>query len=491
MHDDLSLYQEIYRQSHDGIVIHTGEQIVYTNSSYARIMGADSPACLIGRSIYDFIPAYSRELARQRFKLILEKGINIPLIEDNMIGLDGNPVSLQISACRVGDNSEPLVQVIVRDVTDIKRMEKSLKASIAELDRAQKIARMGSWEWDLRQRRLYWSDETYRILGMEPSEKTPSTEALLKHVHPEDRNRVRKFLSTAKARMTDGKIDFRIVTPDGNLKHIYLEGDVEFDKLGNPIRAFGVFHDITERKMIEAELQNARAQAELYLDLMGHDINNMNQIAMGYLELAIDIVKAGGSITEENLFLIEKPMVTLQSSSRLISNVRKVRNEQAGAYKSQIIDVGKLLREVKAEFSGITGRYVEINIAIRHSPKVRANELLKDVFVNLVGNAIKHSDPGKALTINISAGVALSNGKPYCKVAIEDNGPGIPDDYKRQLFDLQSLDKARTNGKGLGLCLTDMLVRDFGGYLRVENRMTEDYRQGSRFIVILPVAETD
>ncbi|WP_424359929.1 PAS domain-containing sensor histidine kinase [Methanocella sp. MCL-LM] len=491
MPDNLSCYQQMYRQSHDGIIILTGEQIVYTNNSYAKIVGADSPACLIGRNIYDFIPAYYRELVRQRFRMILEEGIDIPLIEVNTLRLDGSLVNLQISACRTGDSSEPQVRLVVRDITELKNMEKNLKASKAELDRAQKIARMGSWEWDIHRRRLYWSEETFRILGLEPSDKTQSTEVLLKQVHPEDRNRVRKFLSTVKAQMTGGKIDFRIIARDGKLKHIHLEGDVEFDEQGNPLRAFGVFHDITERKMIEAELQNARAQAELYLDLMGHDINNMNQIAMGYLELAIDTVKEGGSISEDNLFLIEKPMVTLQSNSRLISNVRKVRSEQAGAYKPEIIDVGKLLREVRAEFSGITGRYVEINIAIRHSLKVRANELLKDVFVNLVGNAIKHSDPGKALTVNISAGVALSNGKPYCKVAIEDNGPGIPDDHKRQLFDLQSLDKARTSGKGLGLCLTDMLVRDFGGRLTVENRMPEDYRQGSRFVVMLPVAETD
>lgn len=491
MPDNLARYQKLYGQALDGIILHTGEQIVYGNSSAAKILRADNPAFLIGRNIYEIIQPHSREIVRQRFKLLLDEGIAVPHVEDKLVRLDGSLAYTEISTEYCNDNSERLVKITFRDITERKRMEKDLKFSKAELDRAQKIAHMGSWEWDLQRWKLYWSAETFRIMGLDPSNTKPDTGTLLKYVHPEDRNRVRKFLTAAKAQPAAGKIDFRVIAEDGKLKHIHLEGDVEFDELGKPLRAFGVFHDVTERKLIEAELKDAKAQAELYLDLMGHDINNMNQIAMGYLELAIETVKEGGSIDGDNLFLIEKPMETLWSNSRLISNVRKVRREQTRAYKLEIIDIDKLLRGVRDEFIGITGRYVEINIATRHSPGVKANELLKDVFVNLVGNAIKHSDPGKALTINIYAGVALSNGKPYCKVAIEDNGPGIPDDLKKQLFDLQSLDKARTSGKGLGLSLTNMLVRDFGGRLMVENRITEDYRQGSRFIVMLPIAETD
>lgn len=491
MPDNSGRFQKLFGQSHEGVLLHTGERIVYANPSAARILQAADPAAFIGQSIYSFIPAYSKDVARERFRLLLEDGVDLPRVDDKMMRLDGSLADMEISVGHIENNGERLVQVVFRDITERKQMERDLKASKAELDRAQRIARMGSWEWDLQRGSMYWSDETFRILGLEPSGKNPDTDILLRYVHPEDRNRVRKFLSTAVAQLKGGKIDFRIIAGDGRLKQIHLEGYVEFDEPGKPLRAYGVFQDITEAKKAEAELKEAKAQAELYLDLMGHDISNMNQITMGYLEMAIDIVKDGGTINEDNLFLLEKPMETLRSNSRLISNVRKVRNEQAGAYKPEIIDVGKVLRDVRDEFSGITGRYVEINIATRYSPRVKANELLKDVFVNLVGNAIKHSDPGKALTINIYARMALSKGKPYCKVAIEDNGPGIPDDQKRQLFDLMSLEKARTSGKGLGLCLTDMLVRDFGGRLTVENRMPEDYRQGSRFVVMLPVAETD
>ena len=247
-----------------------------------------------------------------------------------------------------------------------------------------------------------------------------------------------------------------------------------------------VFRDISERKAVEAELKESRAEAELYLDLMGHDINNMNQIAMGYLEFAIDIINDGGSINRENLELITKPMETLASNSHLISNVGKVRREKAGAYQPEVIEIEKMLAAVKDGFLGITGREVSISLMADSTCRVRANELLKDVFVNLVGNAIKHSDPAKSLTIEITAGPVEENGRRFCRVAIEDNGPGISDDLKQQLFDRMSLDQARKNGKGFGLCLTDMLVKDYSGRLLVENRVAGDHTQGTRFVVLLP-----
>jgi len=247
-----------------------------------------------------------------------------------------------------------------------------------------------------------------------------------------------------------------------------------------------VFRDISERKAVEAELNEARAKAELYLDLMGHDINNMNQIAMGYLEFAIDIINAGGSINKENLELITKPVETLASNSRLISNVGKVRREKTGAYQPEVIEIEKMLTGVIDGFMGITSREVSISLTADSACRVRANELLKDVFVNLVGNAIKHSDRAKPLTIDITSGPVDKDGKKFCRIAVEDNGPGIPDSLKKQLFDRMSLDLARKTGKGFGLCLTDMLVKDYSGRLLVENRVAGDYTQGTRFVVLLP-----
>ncbi len=88
--------------------------------------------------------------------------------------------------------------------------------------------------------------------------------------------------------------------------------------------------DITDRKRAEEELKEAKAQAELYLDLMGHDINNMNQIAMGFLEIAIESFP----LKDEERKFLEKPLDTLKNSAMLIENVRKLQKLEAG--KSEV-----------------------------------------------------------------------------------------------------------------------------------------------------------
>ena len=165
---------------------------------------------------------------------------------------------------------------------------------------------------------------------------------------------------------------------------------------------------------------------------MGHDINNMNQIVMGYLEMAQDKLVSGGTLTKDDIVLIDKPLEALKSNSMLIDNVRKLQREKSGELKLQAIDAGKVLDETIKKFSGVRGR----DITIRYTPVsgcyVMANELLGDVFSNLVGNAIKHSTG--SLSIDIRLEKISEHGREYCTVTVEDNGPGMPDDLKKNII---------------------------------------------------------
>jgi signal transduction histidine kinase len=117
---------------------------------------------------------------------------------------------------------------------------------------------------------------------------------------------------------------------------------------------------------------------------------------------------------------------------------------------------------------------------------VLANELLRDVFVNIVGNAIKHSRGN--IAINVSLSVEQRQGTHFCRVDVEDTGPGIPDDRKKVIFDRMGSDRTKLLGKGLGLYLVKTLVDDFHGKVWVEDRVPGDYEKGARFVVLLPAA---
>jgi PAS domain S-box-containing protein len=256
----------------------------------------------------------------------------------------------------------------------------------------------------------------------------------------------------------------------------------------NLIRIYS--RDITERKRAEEALIEAKQQAELYVDLMGHDINNMNHAVMGFLELALMTLETEKKLKLEDKLLIERPIAALQTSSKLIDNVRKLQRLMKEGVKTKPIDLGEVLKEIEVGLLNFDGRDVVVNIPTVQHSVVEANELLRDVFLNLITNAVKHSDDEKPLTINVTVEPVQNNGRMYYRCVVEDNGPGIPDELKDKLFHRFKRGATMAHGKGLGLYLVRTLVEGYHGKVWVEDRVPGDHKKGSRFVVVLPAAET-
>ena len=144
---------------------------------------------------------------------------------------------------------------------------------------------------------------------------------------------------------------------------------------------------------------------------------------------------------------------------------------------------------MKDQYSSVPGRNIMINFEHTGKCLINANELVADIFSNLIWNAIKHSDPSKPIMININISETRENSAKYCLVAIEDNGPGIEDEIKSKLFHRFSRGKTNAKGSGLGLYLVKTLVESFHGNIKVEDRVQGDYSKGVRFVVMLPVAD--
>ncbi len=194
-----------------------------------------------------------------------------------------------------------------------------------------------------------------------------------------------------------------------------------------------------------------------------------------------------GRLEKSNINLLAKPHEMLLNSSQLIDNVRKIQREKSGNYKSGILDVGSVLREVKDSYAHVPGKDITIELNQNGECRVLANELLKDIFVNIVGNSIKHSSG--PLLINIEMTMVADHGKHYCRVSVDDNGPGIIDEVKSKLLDRLSPENTRARGKGFGLYLINQLVNDFNGKFWMEDRVPGDHTKGARFVVMLPAFE--
>lgn len=239
--------------------------------------------------------------------------------------------------------------------------------------------------------------------------------------------------------------------------------------------------DLIERMRVEEELKTAKQQAELYLDLMGHDISNMHQIALGYLELAKDNIPHN----KDQTVFIDKPMEVMQRSAQLIRNVRKLKKHSEGGYQFHAVDVCKVLNDLQREYHSLDGKDVVLDLNDSVNCYVWANDLLYDVFSNLVGNAIKHT--GENTMVRIVLEQVNDNGSPYYRVSVEDNGPGIQDDFKDKVFTRLLKSTSEAKGMGIGLYIVKQLVESYHGRVWVEDRVPGDYTKGAKFVVILPL----
>ncbi len=129
------------------------------------------------------------------------------------------------------------------------------------------------------------------------------------------------------------------------------------DEDGNYAGSLSMFTDITQRRQSEEALKEAKAQAELYLDLMGHDIRNLAQIGMGYTELAIEM-----TADEDVRSLLQKSMDSLTDTARIIDNVRRLQHTQSETVEKHTIDLCKVFSDLKSVYETSNTRQITINV---------------------------------------------------------------------------------------------------------------------------------
>jgi diguanylate cyclase (GGDEF)-like protein/PAS domain S-box-containing protein len=178
--------------------------------------------------------------------------------EYRLVAKDGSVVWVREQAVTIrGEAGEPLYwQGIIFDITERKEAEEALKESEAILAEAQRLAHLGSWQWDIKSDQVRWSDETFRIYGFAPQEFVPSFDRLLEVVHPEDRQTLHEHIDAALQGGEPYDLEHRIVRPDGEVRVVHRRAEVVRDEAGEPVRMHGTVHDITERKALEERLEH-------------------------------------------------------------------------------------------------------------------------------------------------------------------------------------------------------------------------------------------
>jgi PAS domain S-box-containing protein len=242
------------------------------NNRFEALFGA-SESEVVGKTDHDFVPEELADFFRKHDKAAMAAGK--PTLNEEKVSFasDGHEEYLEtIKAPFYNENGEVIgVLGIARDITERKQAEEELRALNERLSTAENIALIGNWEYRVSDASIKWSDELYRIFGLEPQSRPIDNEWLISRMHPDDRaayNHYSEILMQSRPEDTIDEFRYRILSDEVSIKHVRVWGRVEYDNDGKPLRFYGTLQDVSTSEKLNQQLQSRLDELTRWQNLM-------------------------------------------------------------------------------------------------------------------------------------------------------------------------------------------------------------------------------
>lgn len=488
-------FRDLIEGSIQGIVIHREFQPLFANEKFAEIYGFDSVAEVL--ELPDLLAMRPPQLlyeARDVWHYLMGGGADDGVI--SRVGnyhKNGSKIWVDIIQRKVMWDGKIAMQVSVIDVTKRHIAEQLVLKTQADLYEAQRIAKIGSFETDLKTLTSKFSPMLYQIVGL-----NDMAEILLEQfttlVHPEDRLMLMEAVKNGMLSRESFQCDFRVVRPNDTVIWVSGSARILTDNRNVPITMIGTIQNITERKKSEEALRDTKEAADKanqakssFIANVSHEIRTPMNAILGFTELLREYVHEPlgqdylRSIVTSGALLID-----------LINDVLDFSKIEAGRMKLvyRPMDIRHLFDEMQLIFfAPIREKDLQFRIevesvlpAILMLDEVR----LRQVLLNLIGNAVKFTEFG-SITLSARTFLMPEDSSQHCAVSIEvkDTGIGIPREQQELIFEaFRQQDGQSTRkygGTGLGLTISRRLAEMMNGTLSVQSEMGI----GSVFTVVL------
>ena len=441
----------------------------------------DAEAMRVGRSIFEVLPV---EAARERLCYIEAAfATGKSQTYEYQLVMQGG---IRYEEARIVPYSDREVLVIVRNITRRVEAETILRQSQTDLLEAQRLARMGSWDFNLQTGKITWSEEMLRMLGCSPDQPELDYPGLLELLPSEDRQQLDDLVNQTITKGVPYIYEHRLRRMDGSVIWLLCRGEALRDEQGKTLKILGTSVDITERKQIELELQQAKEAAEAanqaksqFLANMSHELRTPFTIILGYAQLLEQ---------DESLNLDQhQSLRAIRSSGEhllgLINSILDLSKAESGQMQPQetalvLTDLIDGLQKMFHDQASRKGLAIQFSIANVPQSILTDASKLRQILINLLHNAIKFTDQG-----GIRLSITQAEGDLVFQV--KDSGVGIPPAERELIFAAFSQTQAgrSVGGTGLGLTISRKFAQILGGKLTVESQIG----QGSSFTLRLPV----
>ena len=432
----------------------------------------------------------------------MTEGSNIPyLLEEKIIkALDDN--TTKISEVNIEDKiylfniasvqQEGYANIYGQDITEKKNSELALKVEKKFTEDILNSSVDTIFVFEPETGRAVRWNNVFNIVTGYSNEEISSMKVPDSYYSVED---LKRASEASKQVLKEGEttVEMSLITKDGRRVPYEYRGTT-FKSSDGKLLIVSVGRDMTERKAAEEKLKKSETKyreafdnANFYKDLFTHDMNNILQIINSSAELiSFQLVDSEKSKYIGNMSNMIQTQI--ERGSKLISNVRTLSEIEEGEVTTKQTEVSAFLENsinfIKKAYSE---RQITISIdKIKGAILTNANELLEDVFENILINAVKYNE-----NLEVEISIKISKQKidmnNYIKIEFIDNGIGVADSRKELIFKRGYRELKGSKGMGLGLSLVSKILTIFNGKIRVEDRVKGDYTKGSNFNILLPL----
>jgi PAS domain S-box-containing protein len=414
---------------------------------------------------------------------------------------DGSPLPVEVSVTYMTSGEKDYMVALARDISERKLSEQALRTSEERLSKAQRMAHVGNWEWDLVTDHLWWSGEVYRIYGVDPAQFVPGFEAVGKTMHPDDLTLFLKAVDAAIEERKPFEMDYRIIRPDGTIRTVHAIGEANPDASGKPRIFSGTVQDVTDRRRAEEEreqlisqLQEANEKLQSidkmktnFISMVSHELRTPLTTIKAFVEL---LLMKQGMPDEQKVKLMSTINIETDRLARLITDLLDLSRIEAGSMKWQVdeVSIEELIQSVIARMCVLfenKGLRVTTAFSQPFSRLSVDRDRLVQVVTNILSNAVKFTSAGGAVHVAVRR-----EATPVAQIVVEisDTGIGIPAEHIDLIFEKfhRSDDKLTSaiEGTGLGLAITRQIVEHHGGRIWA----TSTHGKGSKFTFTLPLS---
>ncbi len=387
-------------------------------------------------------------------------------------------------------------------IASAETIRRQLGKNSRQLHQAQRMGKLGFWEWNLISNEFSCSEEMAEMLGCRTDKTDRSFQGLLEHVYPQDRIAFHEAMNSALYEQAPFDVKHRLIAVNNVIRNIWHQAEVVYDQAGRPETVYGILQDITEQTIAKQRLAETNANLRQQQTELAHSTRmaTLGEMASGIAHeinqpLGAILIYANGAKTrleksslssKETSEVFEQIVTQAERAAEIIKRMRAfVRKDEVHI---QEIEIKALVKRVITFIHATTlSHKLEFETEFESGlPTIWADTIqIEQVLTNLILNASEAMEQANThyRVIRIQARRQNDN---FVQISINDTGPGVSEDIQLRLFD--PFFTSKTRGLGLGLSICKTIIEHYGGSLEL---VTDSSRPGATFTFTLPIRKDE